>query len=142
MAQRTSSTPSRPRPARPPLPHQIRSHLARRTATTGTEVQPKRRRQRRPPHRHAYRTAGWVYARADHLPQADTRVTERLCRRPIVLAASNLQALAGTLTAAEAASTALGQPSLAPDLGIGDYPIISAEPLPVPRGAWIDPPSL
>ena len=50
--------------------------------------------------------------------------------------------VADTLTAAEAASTALIQPSPTPNLGIGAYPIISSEPLPVSRGASIDPPSL
>ena len=90
---------------------------------------------------HAYRMAGRVYARADRLPQADSRVTERLRHQPIVLDYHDLQVLADTLRTAEAASTALIQPSLAPDLGIGAYPIINAEPLPVRTGASIDPPS-
>jgi hypothetical protein len=91
---------------------------------------------------HAYRMAGRVYARADHLPPNDSRVTQRLRRQPIVLNANDLQPLADTLTAAEAASTALTQPSPTPNPGIGDYPIMNSEPLPVPRGASIDPPTL
>jgi hypothetical protein len=90
----------------------------------------------------AHRLAGRLYNRADAYPPRETRVTEMLHGQAVIVDAEDLTVLVEAIRVAEIASAELITVGAEVGTGLGDYPVLSAEPLPVAAPISLEPPRI